>query len=399
MTGCQLPGCLAWATLHGQRATGNGQRATGNVKRDLEIIAAIAEALNSAPTVKTALEQTLEVIARELGLDTGWVWLVDPETGHVYSAAARNLPPFLQEPVRMTGASCWCIEQFRDGALEPRNVDVMGCSRLRPAASEHRDDLTRNIAHHASVPLFFQNKPLGIMNITAPEMRRLSARELRLLSTVGFQLGVAIERARLAEESATHARADERTRLAREIHDTIAQSLTAIALRIEAGESDEALRVTRATLEEARRSVMNLRAEPLAGKPLAQALALLVREFTSRSGIRVSLETSAECALPVAAEAELHRIAQQALANVEQHARARNVTVSLRCTKGAATLTIEDDGIGFDPRRVREDRHGVRGMRERARLAGGTLRIASRDGGGTSLVVRVPRESPSGDAS
>ncbi|MGZ5445316.1 MAG: GAF domain-containing protein [Thermoanaerobaculia bacterium] len=361
------------------------------MKRDLEIIAAIAEALNSAPTVKRALEQTLEVIARELGLDTGWVWLVDPETGHIYSAAARNLPPFLQEPVRMTGASCWCIEQFRDGALEPRNVDVMGCSRLRPAVNEHRDDLTRNIAHHASVPLFFQDQPLGIMNITAPEMRRLSARELRLLSTIGFQLGVAIERARLAEESATHARADERTRLAREIHDTIAQSLTAIALRIEAGESDEALRVTRATLEEARRSVMNLRAEPLAGKPLAQALALLVREFTSRSGIRVSLEASAECALPVAGEAELYRIAQQALANVEQHARAKNVTVSLRCTKGAATMTIEDDGLGFDPRRVREDRHGLRGMRERARLAGGTLRIASRAGAGTSVVVRVPR--------
>lgn len=358
------------------------------MKRDLEIIASIAEALNSAPTVKAALESTLEVIARELGLDTGWVWLVDPETGHIYSAAARNLPPFLQEPVRMTGASCWCIEQFRSGELKPRNVDVMGCSRLRPAVNEHRDDLTRNIAHHATVPLFFQDQPLGILNITTPELRRLSARELRLLSTIGFQLGVAIERARLAEESAAHARADERTRLAREIHDTIAQSLTAIALQIEAGQSDEALRVTRATLEEARRSVMNLRAEPLAGKPLAQALALLVRELTSQSGIRVSLDTSAECALPLAVEAELYRIAQQALANVEQHARAKNATVSLRCTKSAATLTIEDDGIGFDPRRVGEDRHGLRGMRERARLAGGTLRIASRPG--TKIVVKVP---------
>jgi two-component system, NarL family, sensor kinase len=361
------------------------------VKRDLEIIASIAEALNSAATVREALERTLEVIARELGLDTGWVWLVDPETGHVYSAAARNLPPFLQEPVRMTGASCWCIEQFRDGELEPRNVDVMGCSRLRPAVNEHRDDLTRSIAHHASVPLFFQDKPLGIMNITAPELRRLSARELRLLSTIGFQLGVAIERARLAEESATHARADERTRLAREIHDTIAQSLTAIALQIEAGQSEEALRVTRATLEEARRSVMNLRAEPLAGKPLAQALALLVREFTSQSGIRVSLDTPSECGLPLAVEAELYRIAQQALTNVEQHARAKNVTVSLRCTQRAATLTIADDGTGFDPRRVSEDRHGLRGMRERARLAGGTLRIESRPG--TKIVARVPVES------
>ncbi len=358
------------------------------MKRDLEIVASIAEALNSAATVREALERTLEVIARELKLDTGWVWLVDAETGHIYSAAARNLPPYLQEPVRMTGGWCWCIEQFRAGSLKPGNIDVMSCSRLRPAVNEHRDDLTRNIAHHASVPLTFQGKRLGILNITAPEMRRLSARELRLLSTIGFQLGVAIERARLAEESAAHARADERTRLAREIHDTIAQSLTAIALQIEAGQSDAALRVTRATLDEARRSVMNLREGPLAGKPLAQALANLVREFTSQSGIRVSLETS-HCDLPLSVEAELYRIAQQALANVGAHANAKQVNVSLRCTPRAATLAIEDDGVGFDVRRVPEDRHGIRGMRERARLAGATLKITSRPG--TKIVVKVPR--------
>ncbi|HYH07255.1 MAG TPA: GAF domain-containing sensor histidine kinase [Thermoanaerobaculia bacterium] len=358
------------------------------VKRELEIVAAVAEALNSAPTVQLALERTLEVIARELQLDTGWVWLIDPETGHVYNAAARNLPPYLQEPVRMTGASCWCIEQFRAGELGASNVDVMGCSRLRPAAREHRDDLTRGIAHHASVALYFDEKPLGIMNITAPEMRRLSARELRLLSTIGLQVGVAIERARLAEESAVHARADERTRIAREIHDQLAQGLTAIALQIESGRLEAALQTTRNTLEEARRSVMNLRAEPLAGRPLAQALALLAREFTSQSGIRVSLALD-DCSLSLPAEAELYRIAEQALANVRQHAQAKHVAVSLRCARGSATLSVEDDGVGFDPRRVPDDRHGVRGMRERARLAGGTLRIASRPG--TKIVAKVPR--------
>src|SRR6185436_11662410 len=143
------------------------------MKRDLEIIATVAETLNSAPDVHTALERTLELIARELGLDTGWVWLVDPETGHVYNAAARNLPPYLQEPVRMTGTPCWCIEQFREGELDASNVDVLGCSRLRKSSER---DLTRDIAHHASVPLYFQDKPLGIMNVTAPKMRRLDSR-------------------------------------------------------------------------------------------------------------------------------------------------------------------------------------------------------------------------------
>ncbi|HEX2122334.1 MAG TPA: ATP-binding protein [Thermoanaerobaculia bacterium] len=154
----------------------------------------------------------------------------------------------------------------------------------------------------------------------------------------------------LADENASHARVDERTRLAREIHDTIAQSLTAIALEIEAGRTDTALRITRSTLDEAQRSVMNLRAEPLAGKPLAQALA-----------------------------------------NVRRHARAKTAWLTLRCTRGAAVMTVEDDGTGFSPRRIPDDRHGVRGMRERARLAGGTLKIASRPGSGTRVEARVPR--------
>ena len=74
-------------------------------RRELEIVGAVAEALNSSPSVQAALERTLELVTGLLGLQTGWVWLTDPETGHMYSAAARNLPPYLQDPVRMSGES------------------------------------------------------------------------------------------------------------------------------------------------------------------------------------------------------------------------------------------------------------------------------------------------------
>src|SRR5438477_317590 len=242
--------------------------------RELEIVGAIAEALNSSPSVQEALEKTLELVTSLLNLQTGWVWLVDAETGHMYSAAARNLPPYLEEPARMGGESwCWCIGQFRDGTLTPRNVDIIECSRLRPAVRARQTELTRGLAHHASVPLSFQGKPLGIMNITAPAMRRLTKAELRLLGTIGLQVGIAIERARLAEESAMLARADERTRLAREIHDTLAQGLSALTLQIETAlrsvgsdpdrvreRLDKALATARVSLEEARRSVTDLRA-------------------------------------------------------------------------------------------------------------------------------------------
>lgn len=369
--------------------------------RELDIISSIAEALNSSPDIQKALERTLELVTELLGLQTGWVWLVDRETGHMYSAAARNLPPYLQEPVRMSGeAWCLCIDEFRSGSLTPRNVDVMECSRLRPAVRARQTDLTHGLAHHASVPLSFQGKPLGIMNITAPAMRRLTAAELRLLDTIGLQVGIAIERARLAEESATLARADERTRLAREIHDTLAQGLAALALQIETAlrnvgsdpdrvreRLEKALATARASLDEARRSVSTLRT----GAPLAQSLAALAREITSESGIRVAFESKGACTIASAAEGELFRIAQQALANVRQHAGARTVRVTLACTKRNATLTVEDDGAGFDPRRVAAGRHGIVGMRERARIAGGTLRITSRPGEGTRVVARVPR--------
>src|SRR5205809_2822279 len=122
--------------------------------RDLTILNAIAEALNSAPDVQQALERTLALVADLLGLRTGWVWLLDPETGQFYSAAAQNLPPFLQEPVRMTGKPCWCLESFRAGKLTPKNVGVMECSRLRAAAESERH-ATGGMHAHASIPLYF----------------------------------------------------------------------------------------------------------------------------------------------------------------------------------------------------------------------------------------------------
>jgi two-component system, NarL family, sensor kinase len=154
---------------------------------------------------------------------------------------------------------------------------------------------------------------------------------------------------------------------------------------------EKALATARASLDEARRSVTALRAGATSGKPLAQALAALAREMTSESGIRVAFETSGTCELDAAAEDELFRIAQQALANVRQHASAKTATVTLTCTKRSARLEIEDDGVGFDVRNVSTDRHGIVGMRERARAAGGTLRIASKKKEGTRVIATVRR--------
>ncbi len=370
--------------------------------RELQILAAIAEALNSAPDVQRALERTLAMVADLLRLRTGWVWLLDSEANRFYNAAVRNLPPYPQEPVRMTGR--WCIEEFREGNLTPKNIDVMECSRLRPAVQRKATDLTRGLAYHASIPLYFQEKPLGIMNVTGPAWRELTADELRLLSTIAYQVGIAIERARLAEESARLARAEERSRIAREIHDTLAQSLTAIALHLEGALRslegsperarsllERALGVARESLEEARRSVLNLRAAPLAGKPLPEALAALGRRLTAETGVRVHVEAPAGGSLPLPVEAELYRIAQEALANVGRHAGATEAKITLRAAPRRVRLSIHDNGHGFTPQASPGTRLGIVGMRERAQLLGGWLRVTSAPGRGTTVTASIPR--------
>ncbi len=112
--------------------------------------------------------------------------------------------------------------------------------------------------------------------------------------------------------------------------------------------------------------------------------------------MRVHVQAPAEAILPLRVEAELVRIAQEALANVRQHAHATAVEITLRATEREAVLAIADDGEGFDARRQADGRHGIVGMRERAKLLGGRLRVASQPGRGTKVTARVPlaREEP-----
>jgi two-component system, NarL family, sensor kinase len=369
--------------------------------RELTILNAVAETLNSAQDVGQALERTLSLVADLLGLKTGWVWLIDPETGRFYSAAVQHLPPFLQEPVRMTGSPCWCMRQFRGGKLKPKNIGVLECSRLQPAARAGALELTQGLRYHASIPLYARDRQLGIMNLTGPSWRELTADELRLLSTIAYQVGIAIDRARLAEESTELARAEERARIARDIHDTLAQGLTAITLDLEGAlknldsrpriareRLERALSVSRQSLEDARESVLGLRTAA-SNKPLLEALHSLARTFTSETGVRVQIRTQQDFPLPIRTEEELTRVAGEALTNVRRHARATAVRIELKARGNRLRLSIEDNGQGFDQRSIEKGHHGILGMRERMRLLGGRLPIQSSPDG-TRVIATLP---------
>lgn len=373
----------------------------------LQVVNAVAETLADADDTRQALEQTLSLIAERLDLHTGWVWLLDADTGRYYNAAAHDLPPYLQEPVHMTGELCWCLEAFAAGRLDPRNIGILQCSRLREASMRGCAEAARGLHAHASIPLYFRDRPLGVLNVAAPEGRDLMPEELGLLSAIAAQVGVALERARLSEEQARLVRAEERTRLAREIHDTLAQGLTGIGLHLEGAlnrlETDpararerveRALTLTREALEEARRSVLHLRAAPLDGRSLPDALSALLRDFTADTGIRARSQIGAGIpVLPPRMEGELYRILQEALANVRTHATgATEVTVSLDSTVDTIRLIIVDNGPGFPTGRptVREGGQGISGMRERIRALGGTLRLQGRTRQGVRITAIVP---------
>lgn len=192
--------------------------------------------------------------------------------------------------------------------------------------------------------------------------------------------------------------------MAREIHDTLAQGFTGIVLQLEAAEQaldedvhkaqehlDRARRLARESLNEARRSVWALRPQALAQLPLAEALGQEVDKFTRSSGIKTNLDISGD-GRPLSSDIEssLLRICGEALTNVRKHARARKVDVNLAFEEKVVRLSVQDNGVGFDTEAPTEGAFGLIGMRERARLLGGTLVVQSKKRKGTLVETMIP---------
>ncbi len=365
---------------------------------ELSVLNEISQALNGSVDLDQALHTALAQVARLLDLQTGWVWLLDEETEQSYLAAAQNLPPVLAQNPRKMEGGCYCLRTYRAGDLEgAANVNVVACSRL-----EGLVDGTDGLQYHSSIPLYAHGKKLGVMNVASTDWRELSPEDLQLLYTVGDMISIAIERARLFDKSVRWGAVEERNRLAREIHDTLAQGLTAVSLQLESADAlldDEAnphrirkvvrqaLALTRANLEEARRSVLDLRAAPLEGRTLTEALQLLVEQAEVPVEMVV---TGANRPLPPRVEISLYRMAQEALTNIGRHAQATKAWLEVIMSPEGVKLTVADNGHGFDPEQIPDNRYGLLGLNERVKLLHGRLQVESTPGQGTRLEVTIP---------
>jgi signal transduction histidine kinase len=206
----------------------------------------------------------------------------------------------------------------------------------------------------------------------------------------------------LRESEREQAITAERNRLARELHDSVTQSLYAVTLYADAtarlltsgqpdgaGENVQKLRRTaREALGEMRLLIYELRPPILEEEGLVAALEMRLEAVEGRAGLQTALHIEGEGRLPPDVEQGLYRIALEALNNALKHARARTVTVSLHLRPEATILEVVDDGVGFEPAAVRErGGMGLRGMAERAEEMGGELTLVSESGQGTKVKV------------
>jgi signal transduction histidine kinase len=197
----------------------------------------------------------------------------------------------------------------------------------------------------------------------------------------------------------------ERNRLARDLHDTLAHSLSALTVQLEAlrillandpkaaeEAVDELSALARQGLEDSRRAIQALRTGPVETVGLEGALRDTLQAFRARTGAQATLGVAGDESDLTSEEAQvLFRITEEALSNVERHASARQVTVRLARGVDRIDLVIRDDGVGFDPASVDLDHYGLTGMRERAAMIDATLEVSSHPGGGAEIWCTLKR--------
>ena len=269
-------------------------------------------------------------------------------------------------------------------------------------------DLERELLVHGGqvqslmfVPLVIRGTAVGLLWIARDEQGRLfTADEMRLVETIASDLAAAIEGARLTRQAQAAAAAEERSRLARDLHDAATQTIYAATLIAESlpetwarnpAEGQRNLvklrQLVRGALAEMRTLLFELRPWTLEAVDLSKLLEYLANSLTGRTRAPVEWDIRGEHELSAGATVALYRIAQEAFNNIVKHARPARVRVTLRQEAEQGILSIEDDGRGFDPALVGGDKMGLQIMRERAQAIGAKLTIESAPGRGTTVTV------------
>jgi signal transduction histidine kinase len=360
-----------------------------------EVAAALVSQLELAPLLHIVATRLRTLIAA----DTVHIALPHADGLRIEAAAGPDAEKVVGIPIPARSKTMRVLERKRtervDSVIDDPEIDQETARLLEMRTALY-------------VPLVLRGEAIGV--ITAQDKEgadpRFSAEDVRLAEVFAQRATVAVDLshrvARDALRRVVSAQEQERRRLARELHDETGQALTSILLGLrtveEAGGEEEVRaavaevrELVRSTLQDVRRLAVELRPKALDDFGLVAALERLTESFTEQTGIAVGFESLLPTArLTPEIETALYRIVQESLTNIVKHAQAHNVSIVLGRKSDSVSVIVEDDGVGFDPDRPREDGLGLIGMRERVSLIGGRLTIESRPGAGTTFIAEVP---------
>jgi len=366
----------------------------------LNVVASVmSRSLDLKHVLTNALDKTLEVME----IEAGGIYLFQEDAQTLTIAAHKSLSaPFIAEIDNLKMGEGFSGHVAQTG--EPLVVqDLSTDPRLTRSA-------VKESGFHslAITPLVSRGQVLGTLFVVTLGHRDFSQQDIELLTSIGGQIGVAVENAHLYEQAQQVAVVEERQRLARELHDSVTQSLHSSTLLAEAGQrlagSGDIERargylirlgeISQQALKEMRLLVYELRPLALRGVGLVGALQQRLDAVERRSGVEVQLSIEEEIELPAVIEEELFRIAMEALNNALKHSNPTRVKVVLSKEEQRETpcveLSIIDDGIGFDPdSKEGEGGLGLISMKERIDKLGGDLAIISKLGEGTQVKACV----------
>ncbi|MGD0057993.1 MAG: ATP-binding protein [Verrucomicrobiia bacterium] len=381
-----------------------------------EVVAMALEELAKKTSFEHFLCRILQMIGQRLDAYSVSVWLRDEPTERptlrvtfAEGEIIENLNPAdpAERPLyRLEDIPLW-HELTRTGRTVVCD-DVAASIQFTP----HRQYLdAHNISTIICLPLLFGGGVIGMVSVCSAKTTRPSPDLLDLAQALAHQVTLAIQLKDLMGQSWQAAVLEERNRLAREIHDTIAQAFIGVIIHLRAAENAfahgvvaeagehirRASTLARQSLGDARRSVRALRPEALERADLWGALDALIKQMTIGTNLRGEFAMHGEPRrLRPSCEENLMRIQQEAVTNALKHASARTVKVTLSFEEHRVVLAVQDDGIGFDPSN-QHDGFGLLGIRERTTQMKGELTIDSGAGQGTRICVALPYQNQTRD--
>jgi two-component system nitrate/nitrite sensor histidine kinase NarX len=378
----------------------------------LEILYDVAANINAARDLEELLTRFLHTLKNAVDARAGMVRMLTSD-GNMQLIASSGLDQEVIKREQLISVErCLCGKAAQSGEVYALD-DLQGCGQFvgRPFFDDKKVEMI-------AVPLRYRGKILGVYNLFTEQHGLVEREDVKnLLTSIGHHLGMAIEKARLDEEANLLSIMEERTRLANELHDSLAQSLASLKFQVRVLDEllhsgDESalwqeLELIENSLDEAytelRELIAHFRA-PVDKRGLVPAVEQAVERFRRDSGTSAFLQLEwDEAKLPAEVDVQVLRIIQEALANIRKHSEANAVRVLMRAGKdGHYMVLIEDDGIGIQDREIDGgpgEHLGLKILQERSARIGGDLKIESEAGEGTRVILLFTQPQEEADIS